>query len=476
MAELTHPQDIVVFIPGIMGSSLAQHGRPVWDPSAGAVLNAIRTLGRSIGDLTLTDWVAEDAPAPGDTGGGVTPMRVLPDVHVIPGLWTANIGYQKVIDWLKVTFGLRTDTGTGSAGNLIEFAYDWRLSSRYNARVLKTRVESLVERRRALGGQHADTRVIFVCHSMGGLVARTYIDLYGGRELTRKLVTWGTPHRGAFNAVDTLVNGLQVGVGPFKVGIGPLTRFVRCLPSMYELLPEYACIDAGQPALLKTVDAGLPNLQSARVQFGMDFHTAIDDAADWRDETLDFYPLIGMRQQTSTTGRLAMSKVEGLPTIGGEDRGGDGTVPRLSAAPKGFKESNPSIRDVTDKHGAIQSNAITLDSLLAILTAKDIVYMGPEAATKIDVRTPETAVAGQPIDILAVTREGERQGLTAAWLDEHMQQVGPARPLQPGDEGHRGTVIAPTEGLYAVRVTGSGAAASRVTPVTSLVTVWDGAL
>ena len=38
-------QDLVVVLPGIMGSTLAKNGKPVWSPSAGSVLTAIRTFG-----------------------------------------------------------------------------------------------------------------------------------------------------------------------------------------------------------------------------------------------------------------------------------------------------------------------------------------------------------------------------------------------------------------------------------------------
>jgi triacylglycerol esterase/lipase EstA (alpha/beta hydrolase family) len=42
-------------------------------------------------------------------------------------------------------------------------------------------------------------QVVFVCHSMGGLVARAYLRKYGG-EHVRRLITIGTPHRGSMHA------------------------------------------------------------------------------------------------------------------------------------------------------------------------------------------------------------------------------------------------------------------------------------
>ena len=114
------------------------------------------------------------------------------------------------------------------------FAYDWRLSNRWTAELLKERVESALTRWRESAPERSDAKVVFVCHSMGGLVARWYLDVLGGAEIARALVTLGTPHRGALKALEQLVNGVRKGPGPLKVD---LTGFARSLPSSYELLP-----------------------------------------------------------------------------------------------------------------------------------------------------------------------------------------------------------------------------------------------
>lgn len=50
-------------------------------------------------------------------------------------------------------------------------------------------------RRHVRGG-----RVDLVCHSMGGLVARVYLQELGGARRVDSCVTLGTPHRGTYNA------------------------------------------------------------------------------------------------------------------------------------------------------------------------------------------------------------------------------------------------------------------------------------
>lgn len=50
-------------------------------------------------------------------------------------------------------------------------------------------------RRHVRGG-----RVDLVCHSLGGLVARVYLQELGGARRVDRCVTLGTPHRGTYNA------------------------------------------------------------------------------------------------------------------------------------------------------------------------------------------------------------------------------------------------------------------------------------
>jgi triacylglycerol lipase len=50
-------------------------------------------------------------------------------------------------------------------------------------------------RERVRGG-----RIDLVCHSLGGLVARVYIQQLGGARRVDRCITLGTPHRGTYNA------------------------------------------------------------------------------------------------------------------------------------------------------------------------------------------------------------------------------------------------------------------------------------
>jgi len=84
--------DLVVALPGIMGSTLTRNDEPVWVPSAGAVLRAVRTLGRSLTHLQLQAGIGDAHP-----DDGVAPGELMPDLHVIPGIWTPVTGYDSLV-------------------------------------------------------------------------------------------------------------------------------------------------------------------------------------------------------------------------------------------------------------------------------------------------------------------------------------------------------------------------------------------
>ena len=93
---------------------------------------------------------------------------------------------------------LTAPTGTGRRRlDTLVFAYDWRLDVCGNAAALG----EAIRRRWWSGGVPAhvaeDERVLIVSHSMGGLLARYYIEQLGGHRTVRHLITAGTPHRGA---------------------------------------------------------------------------------------------------------------------------------------------------------------------------------------------------------------------------------------------------------------------------------------
>lgn len=460
-----HPiHDLVVVLPGIMGSTLYRDGRPVWAPSGGALIDAIKGLGQSLGDLALPPDIGDGHP-----GDGIAPVTLMPDLHLLPGLWTWNIGYGRLLDWLKTRFDLLPPDPREPERipNLLPVAYDWRLSNRYNARRLKGIVEPALGRWRDQGGPCADARLIFICHSMGGLIARWYLEQEGGAAWTRHLITLGTPHRGALEALSQLINGVPKALGPLRK---PLDAFVRSLPSVYQLLPEYACIET-PGGLCKTTEVTLPALDPGLVTDAMAFHNRLD-AAPRPNPAYHLHPIVGTWQPTATTARIgANGAIESVETIAGANEFGDGTVPRLAATPSNMPPGGPGTVWVADQHGALQSNRAVFDQLEGILTAGRVVHRAP-VGMEIGVHAEPLLLVGEPLVVKARFAGAEQLALLAILSDAAGQRVA-QRPLRPAGDGLMATFDPPpAPGVWQIKVGGVGAAAALVAPVATMVVVW----
>jgi pimeloyl-ACP methyl ester carboxylesterase len=262
--------DVIVLIPGILGSVLVdKNGTELWGASGSSIARNLLTFGKALNALALPQGIGH-----GDPEDGVTTPRVLPSLYMVPTFWKAD-GYGRLVQHLKERFTL-TPATDGQAGNLLEFPYDWRLSNQLNAQRLSDKVVPLLERWRQ-SSNNPNAKLIFICHSMGGLVARYFLEALGGRDLTSKLITIGTPYRGSIGALDALVNGLVLGLGPIGVSVDKL---VRSFPSTYQLLPTYDCLDVGDGELRKLNGSDLPNVDKKDVAEALAFHSRIADAIE----------------------------------------------------------------------------------------------------------------------------------------------------------------------------------------------------
>jgi pimeloyl-ACP methyl ester carboxylesterase len=459
---MTTPDDLVVVLPGILGSTLRRDGRLVWAPSAGSALRAIGTFGASVKNLELPVGIGDDHPM-----DGVEPAGLMPDLHVLPGIWTAVKGYDRLVARLR-SLGYRESVPGGPAGNLIPVPYDWRLSCRYNARRLGTIIEPALQQWRDQGERHADAQVVFVCHSMGGLIARWYIEKCGGAEITRKLVTLGTPYRGAARALDQLVNGANEGLGPFRLD---LTRFGRSMPSLHQLLPEYACLQHGGD-LARTTSVALPELDPAMVADAMRFHTDLQQAEAGRPQSLAAtHAIVGTTQPTATTARLAGGRIELLGTYQDQDLAGDATVPIVGACREDVRMDSNTLRRVPDKHGNLQRNPAALDEVEGILTASSIIVKAAKpVALRVD--APEFALAGQPVTVHVTPADRARQAIHLTVTSE-TGMTAATRRLRPS--GGTVTLDGLAPGAYTIDVAGPDPA-SPYAPVSSDILIWESAM
>jgi pimeloyl-ACP methyl ester carboxylesterase len=215
---------LVVVIPGIGGSTLRRpDGKVAWDGSYHSMARFLANPKR-LRDL-------DDGLEP--AGVIRTPTRFLGRAPFY--------GYQVLIDRLAKEFATVPDYGdrTGDVhpeARVVSFPYDFRRDCEHNA----AKLEEFVYRRLRHFGLGDKRSVIVVAHSMGGIVARTWVDRFDRWATCRYLVTLGTPHHGAPKTLEMLVNGSP----GWKVGRIPGIRStLRAWPSTYDLLPMYQAIE-----------------------------------------------------------------------------------------------------------------------------------------------------------------------------------------------------------------------------------------
>ena len=101
--------DVIVLLPGITGSLLKKDGKTLWGYSAGTIGKALFTGGRSwVQALALP----EDDPDADDLGDGITADALMPDLHLLPGLWKID-GYTRIVDAIKSSFDVKPGQQAG---------------------------------------------------------------------------------------------------------------------------------------------------------------------------------------------------------------------------------------------------------------------------------------------------------------------------------------------------------------------------
>ena len=437
--------DVVVVLPGITGSVLRDsQGRDLWAPTAGAVARALVTLGRSLADLELRDEHADD---------GVTAPLMIPDLHLIPGLWKID-GYSKVSAYLQRQFAVTPGK------NFFAFPYDWRRDNRVAAHRLKEQSDRwLWEWRR----ESPDAKLILVGHSMGGLVARYFLECLEGWRDTRRLVTFGTPYRGSLNALNFLVHGVQKRLGP--VPVMDLSRLLRSFPSIYQLLPIYPCFDPGDGELIRVSEAvGLPYVDSQRARAADDFHREIERAVTahlddeaYRRGRYTIHPIVGTFQSTLLSARRSRGGVEVLGTFPGFEPDGDGTVPRVSATPIEFAHEE-GVMFAAERHGSLQHNDGVLVQLAGLLSEQDTsrVRAGTDAGLELD----DAFGPGEPV-AFRFRAADPMASLTAVVTAAHTGAEIARLELGAAGEWRGGELAPPAPGTYRLTLAGEG-----VEPVT----------
>lgn len=293
---------VAILIPGIMGSVLKLGDEVIWP---GPVSSLILPFAK-MAELMREDLVAVDC------------IRT----------FSFTDQYQSMIDDLNAC-GF-----SEAAQTLVIAAYDWRKDNALAAQKLADHIDAARTR-------HGNTvKIILVAHSMGGLVARFYLESgqFNNRQgfaNVAQLITLGTPHNGAALAL-AMVLGQQKRLFLSKDQVLQATSDPR-YPAAYQLLPKRGepftwqgdvgddLIDIYDPEIGARLGLVAANMQAAeRFRAGLDLSR--------RPAHVRYFAFSGTQQSTATHlvirprggNRLEANPIE-------TDDGGDGTVPIWSA-------------------------------------------------------------------------------------------------------------------------------------------------
>jgi hypothetical protein len=464
--------DAVIVVPGIMGSALkdAESGKQLW-----GVRKLFQYSARMHADRLRALAVSDEERA-GDIGR-IEPTGLLNVADSLPGLGSAQ-PYNQLVKELRRTAVHRSA--------VLAFPYDWRLSVAYNGvlladaarRHLKAWREHPAHRHYLSGRPEAGpARILFVAHSMGGLLVRELFCRGGFRDDIRAVLTVGTPFSGSVKAAVMLNSGKG---GPLLLPPADLRESVPTMPGLYDLLPSYRALDIGAEMRVPTAD-DLVALGGRR--------DLVQETLHWREtrqSTMlpDHSMVVGLGKRTLQSYRMQSDRAIGQRFMfvrdrsddrvlldarkrpRTEDRKGDGTVYQFAAHLRG---GNAQPVTVFQEHGALARSRTVIDLACGMLRGvrhpDELGSMLGEGGFELEV--PEWVEPGVPFTVEVSGWDGAL-GLrcTAAEVSGLGEVVHlELRPV-PGEEGRlvaRRAVARP--GLYEIEVVGGSE------PVTRLVLV-----
>ncbi len=158
----------------------------------------------------------------------------LPDAHplearavsgelvIVPNLIKLQ-GYTRLGDFLEEALGYERGK------DLLEVPYDWRQDMRLSARRVAEAIENW----------QVSPPIVLVAHSLGTQVARYYVERLGGKNRVGRLILLGGPNAGTPASLSSLARGPDMLFGLLGQR---LREVLATFPSMYQILPEYACV------------------------------------------------------------------------------------------------------------------------------------------------------------------------------------------------------------------------------------------
>lgn len=440
--------DAVILVPGIMGSQLRTAGGVLlWGLDAGVLGRA--WMSGQMTELAVTPEDLQDRARVRATG-----------LLRVPG-WAPFLG--GVEPYGRLLRRLREECGDDRA--VAEFAYDWRLPVAWHVPGFLDACIGHLQRWQSVvaadstRGDPAAVRLVIVAHSMGGLLTRLALMDTGLAEVTRVVVTLGTPYYGSLNALQMLATGQG---GP-PVPELAAQALARTCPGVYDLLPMYKCVtdDRGGYRSLTPADVASVGGDGELTRQAQQRWSALGLRSDQVAQaagvgSVSVVPVVGCDQPTWASVGLAGGGFELSRFLGGVVEGGDSKVWRRAAAP-----ADAVAQLVPQTHGALAKDSDAIRVVVDKVLDRD---GGPPMGTRpLGLDAPGIVNAGEPV-MVAVTenpdgpgaRPGDPVGLqmTSQHLDTGRTLAWPPGRPRDGQVLFSRPGLAP--GLHRLKVSGGG--------------------
>ena len=403
------------------------------------------------GDIDFSNWLAQ--PEFRD------PVIIIPGIL---GSWEKDgqLQIDPIFHTYDNLYSEFANNGYTAEKDLFVFPYEWRDSNIENAKKLKTKIAEI---KLAQNWPKVD----IVAHSMGGLLAREYIESDNYGNDVDQLISLATPNLGApeayvkwdgadwfFSPVDMYMKHI-INQEAKEGGFSDTFDYIhnRPITSLQELLPVYSYLyEADNGNNLRTYPNNYPRNE---------FLEILNNNSD-KLNLVGYDKIIGDTGENNTISGIDVVNVDmgkywmhGYP-LGFEiiigDRGmrysvGDITVPLDSAKSENVKSDN--FIELTSDHQGIVTDA--QKDVLELLT-----NVRPAAEIRHSlIRDILIAQAFSPIDIQVISPSGKWVGKNINGLADNMQIEG-AYYTGFGTENEFVTIPNPEDGDYKIITQGTG--------------------
>jgi pimeloyl-ACP methyl ester carboxylesterase len=434
-------------------------------------------------ELTQSDWVSLanhypifDIANPTAYSMAFTPLRITAEsssgpeiidpVIIVPGIMgSAYKNNQLVIDPILHTYDDLIATlvanGYREGKDLFTFPYEWRDSNAFSADLLDDKISQI---KTICGCEKVD----IVAHSMGGLVARSYIQSTDYDQDVDQLIFLGTPHNGAPTSY------LQWEAGKFapdfgasfreaffiaeslKNGYSTIFNYLRNRPvlSVQELLPIFNYLEDATTGLMRQYPTNYPQ--------NVFLENLNNNIATLLSSGVNIINIVGNSGENKTIDRIRViptdhaifwhhGEPQGFGSVIGDnglERGqGDNTVSVVGSSLDGFNNE-----EILASHNRIPT--VAENRIIKILTGKDSTS-NIDSGSNTDVNILLLQLLS-PIDIVVIAPDGKKIGKNFANSSEY-DEIPLAFYSGFETDNEYITILNPLEGEYKVEVQGTGA-------------------